>query len=147
MPVEELVFEETLQLTGETNFGVDMQSAMSGAQPIPPEGLRFDLPYQGELTGKIAGKIAGTDYALLRGDGVGILHVHAVITTTDGERIALYADGVALFEPGSPIAQLRENVTLFSASAKYSWVNRMRFWATGQMDLTASKGVLMTYTA
>jgi hypothetical protein len=147
MSVEELVYTETLQLTGETNFGIGMQAALSGAQAIPPEGLRLDIPFQGELKGKIAGQIAGTDYAVLRGDGVGLLHVHAVITTKDGERIAFFADGVALFEPGSPTAQLRENVTLYSASPKYAWVNRLQIWATGPMDLSTGQGTLKGYSA
>ena len=147
MSVEELAYTETLQLTGETNFGIGMQAAMSGAQAIPPEGLRLDFPFQGELEGKIAGQIAGTDYAVLRGDGVGLLHVHAIITTEDGERISFFGDGVALLEPGSPIAQLRENVTLCSASPKYSWVNRLQFWATGRMDLSTGQGTLKGYSA
>jgi hypothetical protein len=147
MSVQELVYEETIQLTGEINFGIDMQAAMSGAQAIPPEGLRLDFPFQGELKGKIAGQIAGTDYGILRADGVGLLHVHAVITTEDGERISFFADGVALFEPGSPIAQLRENATLYSASPKYSWVNRLLFWATGPIDLSTGQGTLKGYSA
>jgi hypothetical protein len=147
MSVQELVYTETLQLTGETDFGIGMQAAMSGAQAIPPGGLRFDLPFQGELEGKIAGGIAGTDYAFMRGDGIGLLHAHAIITTEDGERISFFADGLALFEPGSPIAQLRENVTLYSASPKYAWVNRLQIWATGQGDLSTNQTTLKGYSA
>jgi hypothetical protein len=147
MSVEELAYTETLQLTGETNFGIGMQAAMSGAQAIPPEGLWLDFPFQGELVGKIAGQIAGMDCAVLRGDGVGLLHVHAIITTEDGERISFFGDGVALFEPGSPIAQLRENVTLYTASPKHSWVNRLQFWATGSIDLSIGQGTLKGYSA
>ena len=148
MSVQELVYEETFQLTGETHFGIDMQSALSGAQEIPPEGVRIDLTFAGELTGpKIKGKIAGTDYLLMRGDGVSKLHVHAVITTDDEERIAFYADGIAFLEAGSPVVQLRANVTLHTAAPPYAWVNREQFWATGETNLATGQATLRGYLA
>lgn len=147
MSVQELVYEETFYNTGETHFGVDMQSALSGAQEIPPEGVRFDITFEGELTGKIKGKIVGTDYVLLRRDGLPRLHVHAVITTDDGERISFFGDGIAILEPGSPYIQLREQVTLHTAAAKYGWVNRQLFWATGATDLSTGQATLKGYIA
>jgi hypothetical protein len=36
------------------------------------------------------------------------LHIHAEITTDDGKKIALYADGVAHFPEGPPVGDLRE---------------------------------------
>lgn len=148
MPVQEFLYNETAQITGQIDFGIDMQSALSGAQEIPPEGLRFDIDFKGELTGpKLSGKIAGTDYVLLRGDGVSKLHIHAVITTDDGERIALYADGVAMVQPGSPKMQLRENATLHTSAAKYSWVNRLQVWVTGYGDLSTGQITLKGYSA
>jgi hypothetical protein len=62
--------------------------------------------------------------------------VHAVITTDDGERIAYYADGFSWIPEGSSMGELRVNVTLHTASPKYSWVNRQQFWGTGQFDST-----------
>ena len=147
MSVQELVYEETFQLTGETHFGIDMQSALSGAVAIPPEGVRIDVAFAGELTGKIKGKIAGIDHTLMRADGAIFLHVHAVITTDDGERISFFADGTATMEPGSPVIQLRENVTLHTAAAKYAWVNRQLFWATGKTDLSTGQATLKGYSA
>jgi hypothetical protein len=148
MSVQELVYEEIIQSTGETHFGIDMQSALSGAQEIPPEGVRFDITFAGELTGpKLKGKIVGTDYVLMRGDRLPTLHVHAVITTEDGERISFFGDGIAILEPGSPVMQLRENVTLHTAAAKYAWVNRQLFWATGGTDPSTGQATLKGYSA
>ncbi len=148
MPVQELVYEETIQLTEMIDFGIDMQSALSGSKAIPPEGARVNVSFEGELTGpKLKGKIAGKDYLLIRGDGIAKLNVHAVITTDDDERIALRADGVFIPQEGSPIGQVRENVTLHTAVPKYAWVNRLQFWATGQVDLSASKVTLKGYSA
>ncbi len=148
MSVQELVYDETIQLTEMADFGIDMQSALSGAKAIPPEGVRVNVAFEGELTGpKLKGKIVGTDYLLLRGDGVAKLNVQAVITTDHGERIAFYADGVFIPQEGSPIGQVRENVTLHTAAPKYSWVNRLQFWATGQADLSTGKVTLKGYSA
>ena len=137
-----------IQVTGETNFGIDMQSALSGSKDMPPEGVRVDAPFEGELKGpKLKGKIAGTDYLLIRGDGVAKLHIHAVITTDNGGRIAFCGEGIGTVQEGSPIAQLRENVTLHTAAQEYSWVNSQQFWATGQTDLSTGKVTLKVYSA
>ena len=54
-------------------------------------------------------------------DGRFELHIHAAITTQDGENIAIFADGIAIPRPDSPVADLRENVTLHTSSKSYTW--------------------------
>jgi hypothetical protein len=66
------------------------------------------------------------------------LNIHAEITTEDGKKISLAADGVAIPEEGSPVFQLKENVTLTSNHREYSWVNPIQVWAPGTVDV--SKG-------
>ena len=46
--------------------------------------------------------------------------------------------GVAIPEEGSPVFQLKENVTLTSNHPEYSWVNPIQVWAPGTVDV--SKG-------
>ena len=75
------------------------------------------------------------------------LHIHAEITTEDGKKIALFADGVAIPEKGSPIFQLRENVTLTSNHAELSWVNPMQIWATGTVDVPSGQVRVTAYGA
>jgi hypothetical protein len=147
MPVQEFVYEEIVQMTEMVDFGIDMQSALSGAKKIPPEGVRVNGSFEGEIKGpKIEGKVAGTDYGLIRGDGIIELDAHAVITTSDGEHISYYADGITWTPEGAQQGELRANVTLQTASPKYSWVNRRQFWATGQFDQTG-KITLRGYSA
>jgi len=111
-------------------------SLMEGTVVPPPEGARFDVPFEGESVGpKLRGKVTGIDYLRIRADGRFELHIHAEITTDDGQKISLHADGVALSVQGSPIAGLRENVTLFTSSKAYSWVNALEIWGTGTVDL------------
>ena len=70
----------------------------------------------------------------MRADGRLQLHFHAEITTEDGKKIALFADGVVTPKPGSLVAQLRANVTLTTSVAEYSWVNAIQLWAPGTVD-------------
>jgi hypothetical protein len=148
MSVQELAYEATLQMTGQTDFGISMEQAMTGAKAIPPGGLRVDVPVQGDITGpKLTGKLVAIDYLVLDSPVSSRLHVHGVITTHDGHRIALFSDGCANMQPGTPIGDLRENITLHTASEKYAWVNGRQFWSTGQVDLSGGKVSLKTYLA
>jgi hypothetical protein len=83
----------------------------------------------------------------VRADGRFDLHIHAEITTHDGQKISLHADGVALAQPGASVAGLRENVTLFTSSKAYSWVNGLQVWATGTVDLVQQVVHLKGYSA
>jgi hypothetical protein len=70
----------------------------------------------------------------VRANGRLQLHFHLEITTEDGKKIAVFGDGVVIVEPGSPVAQLRANVTLTTSAAEYSWVNPIQVWAPGTVD-------------
>ena len=107
----------------------------SGQVAPPPEGVRFDVPFDGTSTGKLTGTVTGIDYIRVRADGRFDLHIHATLTTQDGEKIALFADGVSSPRPDSPVFDLRENVTLHTSSEAYKWVNTLQVWGTGTVDL------------
>ena len=132
----EPLYEYNLKVTGLTEYGVSLQDLASGKIPPPPEGARFDVAFAGEATGsKLSGKVSGVDYLHIRADGRFQLDVHAEITTADGQKISLKADGVALPRQDSSISGLREKVTLFSSSKDYTWVNTIQIWGIGTVDL------------
>ena len=146
--VGELLYEYTVKISGMTEYGVSFEALMAGGIAPPPGGARFDVWFEGTSSGpKLTGKVTGVDYLRLRGDGRFDLHIHAAITTNDGQMISLHADGVALAEPGSPIVGLRENVTLFTASSAYSWVNGLQVWGTGTVDLAQQVINIKGYSA
>jgi hypothetical protein len=148
MNVGELLYDYTVRLTGMTEYGVSFEALMAGTAAPPPEGARFDLPFEGASDGpKLKGKVVGVDYLRIRADGRFDLHIHAEITTDDGQKISLHADGVALPQAGSPVAGLRENVTLFTSSKAYSWVNGLQVWATGTVDLAERVVRIKGYSA
>jgi hypothetical protein len=65
--------------------------------------------------------------------------VRATIETADGCRIALAADGVCVPRPGSPVADLFENVSLTTAAGAYAWINTRQVSGVGTVDFSAGK--------
>jgi hypothetical protein len=146
--VQEFLYDAVIQLADVIDFGIDLESLAMGRAQIPPQGLRFDTIFQGEFTGpKLKGKLAGTDYWTWRPDGVGLVHVHTVLTTADGDRIAYHATGAFKGEAGSMVFQLRENIGFHTAAAQHDWVNRLQGWGTGTIDMTVRKLVMKVYAA
>jgi hypothetical protein len=86
---------------------LDFSTLLSGAEPPPAQGARFDIHVEGAVTGpNLRGTIKGVDYVNVRADGRLDLNFHAEITTDDGKKIALFANGVVIVKPGSQVAQL-----------------------------------------
>jgi hypothetical protein len=143
----ELIYEYTIQSTRTTSYGVPaLDAVLSGVEAIPPEGARYDLTFQGPITGqRIRGTVELADYIHIRPDGRVQLHIHAEITTEDGKKIALYADGVARFTEGSPVGDLRENVTMTTSEPDYAWVNPLQIWARGTVDLAKGEAHVTGY--
>lgn len=63
LEVGELLYEYTVKLTGLTEYGVSFGDLMAGTVAPPPEGARFDAPFEGVASGpKVKGKLTGVDY-------------------------------------------------------------------------------------
>ncbi|HET7118205.1 MAG TPA: DUF3237 family protein [Hanamia sp.] len=143
----EPLYEYNLKITGLTEYGVSLQELASGKIPPPPEGARFDVAFAGEANGsKLSGKVSGVDYLHIRADGRFQLDIHAEITTKDGQKISLKADGVAIPRKDSSISDLRENVTLFTSSKDYAWVNTIQVWGVGTVDLSNQSVYIAGYS-
>ena len=134
--IGDLLYEYSVAITGVVHFGIELSAILSGESAIPTEGARFDVAIDGESVGpKLKGRVSGIDHLRVRADGRMDLHIHAVMETDDGARISIFADGVCKPEPGSPVAELRENVTLFTSDPRYAWVNPLQIWGVGTVDL------------
>lgn len=146
--VGELLYEYEVKITRVTEYGVSFGALAAGTAAPPPEGARFDVHFEGASIGpRIKGMLQGVDYLHIRADGRFALHIHAEITTDDGQKISLHASGVALPQPGSLVSELRENVTLFSSSSGYAWVNGLQVWGTGSVDLARQEVRIKGYAA
>jgi hypothetical protein len=135
----EKIYEYDLDVTGMTDHGVSLEAILSGQAPIPPQGTRIDVAFEGRASGRLAGRVNGVDYVVLRADGRVDLDIRATITTDDGHRIALTADGVSVTRAAEPIGDLCENVRLSTASAEYAWVNARQVWGYGTVNFATGK--------
>ena len=144
----ELVYQYSLKITQLVEYGCSSGQVFSGQSAPPPEGARFDVYFEGVITGpRIKGTVRGVDYLHIRADGRCQLDIKAEITTEDGKKIALRADGLGTPEPGSPIVQLRENATLTTHHPEYAWVNLIQVWAPGKVDLSKGEIQVTGYAA
>jgi Protein of unknown function (DUF3237) len=144
----EFAYEYVLQFTRVVEYGISADAFFKGQVPPPAEGARFDVYFKGPISGpKVKGTLEGVDFLHIRADGRCQLHIHAEITTEDGKKIALAADGVAIPQPGSPVFQLRENATLTTNHPEYSWLNSMQFWAPGTVDVAKGEIRIKGYIA
>jgi hypothetical protein len=135
----EKIYEYDLDITGMTDYGVTLEVALSGQVPLPPQGIRIDVAFEGRAAGRLGGRVHGVDYLRMRADGRADLDIRATIETDDGHRIALSADGVAVPRAAEPIVDLSENVRLDTAAADYGWVNARQIWAVGTVNLETGK--------
>lgn len=145
--VGEPICELVAQFTTITDYGVDVQAILSGAQAPPAEGTQIDFAFQGTFRGdRLSGSVAGVDYAHARADGRVDLHIHATLTTGDGARIAFFADGVATPGPDG-IWQLRENCRFLTSFAAYRWLNGVQAWGIGTVDIGRGEVSIKVYAA
>jgi hypothetical protein len=73
------------------------ESTLTSRVPVGlvAEGLRMDVRFEGTVTeGRMTGgTVTGTDYLLLRPDGVGVMDVRDLIRLADGGAVAVRAGG------------------------------------------------------
>jgi Protein of unknown function (DUF3237) len=141
----ELIYEYAPLVTNIVEYGTSAEAMFAGETP-PPEGARLDLTLEGPIGGpKLNGTVKGTDYICFRADGKAQLHIHAEITTDHGKKIALFADGVAIGQQGSPVLRLRENVTLTTSEPDFAWLNSLQIWGVGTVDVSTGQVNLKGY--
>ncbi len=83
-----------------------------------PHGIRVDVSFEGRLSGMIDGVMKGTDYSLVRGDGVIEIDVRASILTDDGASISAQIRGNMLD------GKIRDtSVKLVTGHPAYQWLH------------------------
>jgi hypothetical protein len=135
----EKIYEFDFDIKSVTEYGIGMNTILSGKEPIPLQGARFDLAVDGRGKGRLPGRARGVDYLRVRADGRIELDLHLTIETEDGNRIALSGDGQAAPRPGEPLLDLFANIRLSSASKEYAWVNSRQIWSVGTSNMETGK--------
>lgn len=141
----ELLYEYTAQFTKITEYGMSLQALLSGQVPVPPAGARFDIAFEGDVQGRLGGRLEAIDYLNVRADGRMELDLRGTLTTPEGARIAFAAGGLCVQDPASSRSLLYENVRLTTAHADYAWLCSHEIWASGYADLASSTVYLRGY--
>jgi hypothetical protein len=129
------LFDARLHFISTIEYGFSRADLASG-RPIPEEGVRFDMFFEGDIRGeRINGRISGIDYVTLGPNGVSQLHVHGNISTDDGFQIAVHAQGQATRRPDGSLADTHEVLSFSTAIERYSWLNQVKATATGLANL------------
>jgi len=135
-----LLFEERVKLTDFVEYGFSMQDLAEGKRPIPPEGARFDIYFEGDLTGdKINGKISGIDYLTVRSDGRFFLNLQARVKTDDGANIQLVETGI------NNQGNLRLTMAFHTNEEKYKWLNHKQVIGLGYADFNTGEASVKGY--
>ena len=136
----EKIYECDFNITGVTDYGVTLDALLSGTERVPLQGARVDVAFDGDIKGRITGKVRnGVEYLQLRADGRTDLDGRATIETDDGHRIAMRIEGVATLRVNEPMLDLAANVRLTTAAEKYDWVNTRQIWGLATINLATGK--------
>jgi hypothetical protein len=58
----EKIYECDFNITGMTDYGVTLDALLSGIEKVPPQGARIDVAFEGDIKGRITGKVrSGVD--------------------------------------------------------------------------------------
>lgn len=139
LKTNQLLFVEQVKLTGFTEYGFSLSDLLAG-KPIPSEGARFDINFEGDVMGDaIDGKIKGVDYLEVRADGKFLLTLHATIITSDGVNIKVE-------ETGSNVdGDLKLFMKFHTTNNKYAWLNHQNVVGTGYVNLESLEARINGY--
>ena len=131
----EFLYEEKLKLPPSVDIG-----------PVP-EGEMVNFPFAGRVSGpEISGKLEGVDYVLIRPDGVGLLHVHGIITTDGGDLISIEVSAFATDSRKKGLNDIKGVVTFRTSAKKYAWLNSTQGVEEGYADMKLGKINVRVYT-
>lgn len=141
----ELLFEEKLHLTNISEYGIKWTELASGKTAPGPEGARFDLDFEGRVSGpNINGTIKGTDYLEVRADGKFMLNIQAAVITNDDKRIAVREDGI-LYPHANGKAHIQLNLQFQTHYPEYAWMNNIQGWAICEVDMMRGEVTVKVY--
>ncbi len=141
----QLLGEAEARFTEIVDYGVSMEEAMSG-KPLPATGIRFDLGFEGTMTGLIEGTISGVGYLYVRADGVQETHTHARLITKDGARVAIFQTGAVSVDESGHMREV-DQVRLHSNFERYQWVNGLALRGEGTVDMGTGTMQMRSYAA
>ncbi len=143
--VGDLVYEADGRFTEFVDYGVAFEDWVSG-EPLPAAGHRFDMTWEGTVTGLLEGTLSGVEYSYTRADGRMALHFHGCLTTKDGARISVLATGTSI-DDEQGLTRLFQHIELHSNFEAYQWVNDLPVRGEATLDATTAVGKIRATVA
>jgi hypothetical protein len=135
-----LLFEEDVRLTEVREFGFSWHDFATENRTIPPQGLQFEIHFEGEVNGEeLQGRIKGVDYLTVRSDKRLFLNLHATITIDDGALIKVVENGI------NDRGALQLNMDFHTNDDRYTWLNHKHVWGVGTVDFATGKVKIKGY--
>jgi hypothetical protein len=87
-------------------------------------GVKYELTWLGEDSGRLTGRELGTDYWVVAPDGTGVVDYYGVLTTHEGEVVLVEGHGTtAPTKQGRTRARVA--VTFKTTAPKLAWLSNM----------------------
>lgn len=122
----------TMRVTASNGFGLNPLDILETTNN--PNNTGLTLSYVGTITGEIDGTLQATDFAKIQADGTLKTNAHGIISTTDGQKIAVKILG-DVNQDNSVTYQIKLNHN----GDSYKHVNDLTLFATGTADLGYSQ--------
>ena len=113
------IYECDFNITGVTDYGVTLDALLNGKEKVPVQGARVDVAFEGDIKGRITGKVrSGVEYLQLRADGRIDLDGRATVETEDGHRMVGVGCRMTVLGPRlGTLAGTRETMTMCADKA------------------------------
>lgn len=85
-------------------------------------GIKYEMTWIGEVSGRLSGQEIGTDYLSVAPDGTGITAYYGVVTTSTGETVLVEGHGTTTPTERGRI-RARISLRLRTFSSRLAWLN------------------------
>lgn len=141
--MSEILYEARIAITKVTAFGTNLSDIWQGK--VPPQGLRFDVAFEGPIQGQLEGVLCGVEHLLVRADGGVSLSSRGTITIPGGRALAWNTTGVGSLREDGPFLDGSEIVTLHSTYPDMVWLNTQRILSHGITDFESNNLSVTAY--
>jgi hypothetical protein len=87
-------------------------------------GVKYEMTWLGEVSGRLSGQEIGTDYLSVAADGTGISDYYGVVTTSAGETVLVEGHGTTMpTEQGR--VRARFAIRFRTSSSRLAWLTNM----------------------
>ena len=124
---------QTERMKGELLWELHAKATTTTIKDISPNGVKADVNYQGEVSGKLSGRGVNTVSVLWKPDGTSEFEIKGLITTKDGDAVVTWGSGKGR-ATGPSAASVEMELKYQTQSPRLNWLNNTTAWAEGTVN-------------